>query len=121
MDKLPHHCRENSVTLKQNDYMNFEMMNGHKMSFNFVKIPNFYVLDDKEYYAAEMKIEGLKVGTATLATENMLNIKLLSSEEISNVRNINFLIPPEADAKEVSIEIVNDTILMRAPVRKKHI
>ena len=68
-----------------------------------------------------MKIEGLKVGTATLATENMLNIKLLSSEEISNVRNINFLIPPEADAKEVSIEIVNDTILMRAPVRKKHI
>lgn len=70
---------------------------------------------------AEMKIEGLKVGTATLATENMLNIKLHSSEEISNVRNINFLIPSEADAKEVSIEIVNDTILMRVPVRKKHI
>lgn len=67
-----------------------------------------------------MKIEGLKVGTATLATENMLNIKLHSSEEISNVRNINFLIPPEADAKEVLIEIVNDTILMRAPVKKKH-
>ncbi|CAD1476746.1 unnamed protein product [Heterotrigona itama] len=123
MDKLPHHCQENSVTLKQNDYMNFEMMtmNGHKMSFNFIKIPNFYVFDDKEYYAAEMKTEGLKVGTATLATENMLNIKLHSSEEISNVRNINFLIPPEADAKEVSIEIVNDTILMRAPVKKKHI
>lgn len=56
MDKLPHHCQENSVTLKQNDYMNFEMMtmNGHKMSFNFIKIPNFYVFDDKEYYAVCM-------------------------------------------------------------------
>lgn len=68
-----------------------------------------------------MKTEGLKIGTATLATENMLNIKLHSSEELSNVRNINFLIPPEANAKEVSIEICNNKIFMRAPVKKKHI
>lgn len=63
-----------------------------------------------------MKSEGLKVGTATLATENMLNIKLHSSENLSYVRNLNFLIPPEANAKEVSIEVFNDTIFMRAPV-----
>lgn len=52
MDKPTHHYQENAVTLKQNDYMNFEMMmNGRKMSFTFEKIPNFYVIDHKEYYA----------------------------------------------------------------------
>lgn len=51
MDNLPHHCRENAITLKQNDYMNFEtMLNGVKMSFKFDKIPNFYIVDNKECY-----------------------------------------------------------------------
>ncbi|CAL7938370.1 unnamed protein product [Xylocopa violacea] len=117
MDKLPQHCQENAITLKRNEYMNFEMMkNGHKTGFKFEKIPNFYIVDDKECFAVEMKTEGLKVGTATLATENMLNIKLLSLEDLSNVRNLNFLIPLEADAKQVSIEVLNDTIFIRAPL-----
>lgn len=72
------------------------------------------------YLQAEIKIEGLKVGTATLVTENMLNIKLHSTEDWSDIRNLNFLIPSEANAKKVSIEIFNDTIFMRAPLKKKH-
>ncbi|KOC63647.1 hypothetical protein WH47_00715 [Habropoda laboriosa] len=121
MDNLPQHCRENAITLKQNDFMNFEMvLDGRKMSMKFEKVPNFYVIDNKEYYAAEMMTTGLKVETATLATDNMLNIKLHSSDDLSYVKNLNFLIPHEANAKEVSIEILNDTIFMRAPIKKRH-
>lgn len=69
---------------------------------------------------AEMKTEGLKVVTAILATENILNIKLHSSEDLSTVRNLNFFMPIDANAKEVSIEILNDTIFMRAPLKEKH-
>lgn len=68
---------------------------------------------------AELKTEGFKVETATLATENILNIKLHSSEDLSHVRNLNFLIPPEASAKKVSVEIFDDTIFVRAPLKKK--
>ncbi|XP_076678133.1 uncharacterized protein LOC143374119 [Andrena cerasifolii] len=121
MDTLPYHCRENAITLKQNEYMNFEMVsNGVKSGLKFDKVPNFYIIDNKEYYAAEVKIEGLKVGTATLAVENMLNIKLHSSDDLLYVRNLNFLIPADANARKVSVEIFNDTIFMRAPLKKKH-
>lgn len=52
MDKLLHNNQENTVTLKRNDYMNFEIMtNGRKKSFKFEKVPNFYIIDHKEYYA----------------------------------------------------------------------
>lgn len=145
MDTLPYHCRENAITLKQNEYMNFEMVtNGVKTSLKFDKVPNFYIIDNKEYYAvrsldysvgfrrldnqrniaclqAEAKIEGLKVGTATLAVENMLNIKLHSSDDLLYVRNLNFLIPADANARKVSVEIFNDTIFIRAPLKKKHV
>lgn len=70
MDKLLHNNQENTVTLKRNDYMNFEIMtNGRKKSFRFEKVPNFYIIDHKEYYAvcsffslrliAQLKIEKL--------------------------------------------------------------
>ncbi|KZC05929.1 hypothetical protein WN55_06104 [Dufourea novaeangliae] len=121
MDNLPHHCRENATTLKQNEYMNFDTMsNGVKTSLKFCKPPNFYIVDNKECYAAEMKIEGLKVGTANLANENTLNIKLHSSDDWSPVRNFNFQMPREANAKKVSVEVFNDTIFVRAPLRKRH-
>ncbi|CAK9794902.1 hypothetical protein ANTPLA_LOCUS160 [Anthophora plagiata] len=122
MDRnLLQHCHENVITLKQNDYVNFDMVvSGRKMSMRFEKVPNFYVIDNKEYYAAEMKTTGLKVETATLATDNMLNIKLHSSEDLSYVKNLNFLIPHQANAKEVSIEIFNDTISLRAPIKNRH-
>lgn len=52
MDKLLYNYEENAVTLKRNEYMNFEIMtNGQKKSFRFEKIPNFYIIDHKEYYA----------------------------------------------------------------------
>lgn len=55
MDKLLQHCQENAITLKQNEYMNFEMMtNGRKMSLKFQKVPNFYVIDNKDYYAVRL-------------------------------------------------------------------
>lgn len=66
-----------------------------------------------------MKIEGLKIGTAALASENVLNIKLHEVEGASpKVRNINFLIPPEADPRQVSVEVYNgNSIIIRAPIR----
>ncbi|XP_076295197.1 uncharacterized protein LOC143216218 [Lasioglossum baleicum] len=120
MDNLPPHCLENATTLKQNDYINFDMVSdGVKTGLQFHKAPNFYIIDNKECYATEMKVEGLKVGAVTLATENTLNIKLHSSQDWSRVRNLNFQMPPEAHAKKVSVEVLNDKIFVRAPLRKK--
>lgn len=68
---------------------------------------------------AEMKIEGLKVGAATLATENTLNIKLHDYQDWSRIRNLNFQMPPEANAKKASVEVANDKIFVRAPIRKR--
>lgn len=64
-----------------------------------------------------MKIEGFKVSTAALATENVLNIKLRELGGQRHVRNINFFIPMEANAKIASIEVFDDnTIFMRVPL-----
>lgn len=66
---------------------------------------------------AEIKTEGFKVSTAALATENVLNIKLQELGGRHHVRNINFLIPTEANAKIASIEVFDDnTIFMRVPL-----
>lgn len=64
-----------------------------------------------------MKIEGFKVCTAALATDNVLNIKLQELGGRCHLRNINFLIPPEANGKIASIEMFDkNTIFMRAPI-----
>lgn len=69
---------------------------------------------------AEIKVEGLKVGTAALATEEILNVKMHEIEGTKQVKNFNFLIPPEANALKVSVEVFNgNTIFVRAPLKKK--
>lgn len=67
-----------------------------------------------------MKVEGMKIGTAALANDRVLNIKLQELGHHRNVRNLNFLIPPEANAREVSVEVFHGIrIIVRAPMRKK--
>lgn len=66
-----------------------------------------------------MKTDGLKISTAALATENVLNIKLQELGGRRHLRNINFLIPPEANARLASIEMFDgNTIFMRTPLEK---
>ncbi|XP_014600094.1 PREDICTED: uncharacterized protein LOC106784755 [Polistes canadensis] len=118
MENLPQHCLDNAILLKQNDYIDLKMISsGFKTRFKLTQIPDFYMINSKEYFAAEMKIEGFKVSTAALATENVLNIKLRELGGQRHVRNINFFIPMEANAKIASIEIFDDnTIFMRVPL-----
>ena len=67
----------------------------------------------------EIQVEGFKVSTAALATENVLNIKIQETEGRKDVRNLNFFIPEEADPRKASVEIFNgNTIFIRAPLRK---
>ncbi|KAI4496142.1 hypothetical protein M0802_008009 [Mischocyttarus mexicanus] len=118
MENLPQHCLDNAILLKQNDYIGLKMISsGFKTRFKLTQVPDFYIIDNKEYFAAVMKIEGFKVSTAALAMENVLNIKLLELGGRRHVRNINFLIPMEANAKVASIEVLDDNIiLMKVPL-----
>ncbi|XP_015590461.2 uncharacterized protein LOC107265488 [Cephus cinctus] len=123
MEKLPHHCQDNGVFFRKQDYMDLDMMSdGLRTTFKFNKIPDFYTIDDQEYYAAEIKVAGLKVGTAALATEDILNVKMQEVEGGQRIRNFNFEIPPEANARKVSVEVFNgDTIFVRAPLKGKYV
>ncbi|XP_033207901.1 uncharacterized protein LOC117167232 [Belonocnema kinseyi] len=120
MEKLPRHCRENGFFFKHLDYVNLDMKSdGIRTGMKFVKVPDFYNIDDREYFATEIKIEGLKVSAAAVATENVLNIKMQETEGRKNVRNLNFLIPEEADPRKASVEIFGgNTIFVMAPLRK---
>ncbi|XP_015111382.1 uncharacterized protein LOC107037368 [Diachasma alloeum] len=115
---LPSHCLENSVFFRKGDYLNFEKLsNGVKTSLKFAKIPDFHTIDEESYFAAEMRIEGLKVMTAALAADDVLNIRLQEAKNPSAIRNINFFIPIEANAQLVSVEVFGgETIYIRAPV-----
>ncbi|XP_063979149.1 uncharacterized protein LOC135163557 isoform X2 [Diachasmimorpha longicaudata] len=78
---LPSHCLENSVFFHRGDYLNFDKLsNGVKTSLKFAKIPDFHTIDEESYFAAEMRIEGLKVMTAALAADDVLNIRLQESK-----------------------------------------
>lgn len=64
-----------------------------------------------------MQVEGLKVVTAALATNNILNIRLQELTEPHTIKNINFFIPDAADVRLTSVEIFNGrTICIRAPL-----
>ncbi|KAK0093101.1 hypothetical protein PV326_014288 [Microctonus aethiopoides] len=66
----------------------------------------------------EMKLKGLKLIATELTSGNILNIRLQEEKEPYIIRNMNFLIPTEADANLVSIEMFNDDIIaIRAPLR----
>ncbi|XP_012281623.1 uncharacterized protein LOC105700394 [Orussus abietinus] len=121
MEKLPAHCRENAVLFKAKDYMNLDARSeGFRTSVRFNKVPDFYTIDDKDYYAAEMKIQGIKVGSAALASQDILNVKIQETEGCKQVRNLNFHIPPEADVKKASVEVFNgDTVFVRAPLKRR--
>lgn len=65
-----------------------------------------------------MRLKGLKLIATELTSGNILNIRLQEEKEPYIIRNINFLIPTEADANLVSIEMFNDDIIaIRAPLR----
>ncbi|XP_011298140.1 uncharacterized protein [Fopius arisanus] len=117
---LPSHCLENSVFLRKGDYLNFERVsNGVKTRLEFARVPDFYLIDEESYFATEMKIEGLKVMTAALAADDVLNIRLQEVKNPNAIRNINFFIPIEANAQLVSVEVFGGgTIYIRAPVGK---
>lgn len=52
MEKLPQHCRDNATFFQLNDYMNFELMSsGIRTRLKFNRIPNFYIIDNKGYFA----------------------------------------------------------------------
>ncbi|XP_043669010.1 uncharacterized protein LOC122629541 [Vespula pensylvanica] len=118
MENLPQHCLDNAILLRPYDYIDLKMISsGFKTRLKLSQIPDFYTINNKEYFAAEIKTEGFKVSTAALATENVLNIKLQELGGRRHVRNINFLIPTEANAKIASIEVFDDnTIFMRVPL-----
>ncbi|KAK2585246.1 hypothetical protein KPH14_009947 [Odynerus spinipes] len=120
METLPQHCLDNAILLRQNDYIDLKMVSsGFKSRLKLSKIPDFYMINSKKYFAAEMKTEGFKISTAALAMENVLNIKLQELGGKRHLRNINFLIPPEANAEIASIEMFDDnTIFMRAPLEE---
>ena len=56
MEKLPRHCRENGFFFKHLDYANLEMKtDGVRAGFKFVNVPDFYNIDDREYFAVRLR------------------------------------------------------------------
>ncbi|KAK0162867.1 hypothetical protein PV327_006609 [Microctonus hyperodae] len=83
---------------------------------NFL-IPNF-IDAERVQKRTEMRLKGLKLIASELTSGSILNIRLQEEKEPYIIRNINFLIPTEADANLVSIEMFNDDIIaIRVPLR----
>lgn len=49
---LPRHCRENATFFQRYDDMDLRMTSrGVKTAFRFIEVPDFYTINEREYFA----------------------------------------------------------------------